>query len=419
MTIRVLLALAAALVAGALVATTQSPLLLRLVPLIEPVGTLWLNALRMTVIPLVVSLLVIGMSAASGSMGAARGAAPRTLVLVILLLTAGALFGGLAGPVLLRLWPIPSNTATAFNAAAMRSGSAAEAEVPSLAEWVTALVPSNAISSAADGALLPLVFFSVILGLAVTRLSEPSRASLLGFFGALSEAMLVIVQWVLRLAPVGVFALVFPMAASGVQLAGALRQYVVLRALLCIIAALALYPLVGTAGGTTVRRFAKCIAPAQAVALSTRSSLATLPAMLDSARRLGIPTDLSGVVLPLAVTLMRFCSPLLNVFKVAFVAALLDVPLGPLQIGIAAAMAIALSLASVGLPGEVGFMAANIPIFQALGLPLEALALLLAVEVIPDMFKTVGNVTADIAIAALVARGHHPAMEAAPIPAAV
>lgn len=413
LTARVLAGLAAGLFVGAASAATRHPLLLGVAQLAEPVGTLWLNALRMTVVPLIFALLVTAVAGASEASQAGRLGA-HTVALVLLVLSAAGLFGALATPALLAVRPVDPATASI-----LRAGGAAAAEpaaaVPPLAEWVTTLIPANAVEAAAGGAILPLVVFAVVFGLAAARLAAEPRERLLGFFRALGEAMMVIVQWVLRLAPLGVFALVVPFAAGGgLRTVGALAYYVAILAGLCVVATLALYPVGAIGGALSLRRFAGGIAPAQLVAFSTRSSLASLPAMLEAARsRLGAPAAVSGLVLPLAVTLMRATSPLVNLARAVFAAALYGIDLSAPQLAAGAAVAVAMSLASVGLPGEVSFMAANIPIFQVMGLPLEPLALFLAVEVIPDVFRTVGNVTAVLAVTAVVARGSVGAEEVA------
>jgi Na+/H+-dicarboxylate symporter len=417
---RVLVGLAAGLTAGALAAITQHPALLAVAPVVAPVGTLWLSALRMTVIPLLVSLLVTGIAAANEAAAAGRLGA-RMVSLVFVLLFASSAFSAVITPALLALQPIAPATVATLRAGMARAPEVAPA-VTSLAQWMTDLVPSNAIRAASDGAILPLVVFSLLLGLAAARLGEGSRDYLLGFFRALGDAMLLIVQWVLRLAPLGVFGLVFPFGVSaGVRTIGALAHYVLLLVGLCILATLALYPIAALGGRMSLRRFAGGAAPAQAVALSTRSSLASLPAMLEAARtRLGLPPGLAGVALPLAATLMRFTNPLVNIAHALFVAALFGIDLSVPQIAAGVVVAVAASLAGVGLPSEVNFMATNIPVFQVMGLPLEPLALLIAVDAIPDMFMTVGNVTADLTATSIVARGsrvEEEAVETAPMAA--
>lgn len=150
-------------------------------------------------------------------------------------------------------------------------------------------------------------------------------------------------------------------------------------------------------------RFARAVAPAQVVAVSTQSSLASLPVMIERARDwLGVPQATGGLVLPLAVAVFRITSPVANLGVCLYVAQLhgIELSLGVLVAG--GLTALAVSIASVGLPGQVSFFASVGPIALAMGLPLEMLPLLLAVEVIPDIFRTVGNVTADLAVTRIV-----------------
>lgn len=406
LTLRVLLGLVLGLAGGALVGAVGHPALDALMSVVEPLGTLWLNALRMTVVPLVVSLLVTGIAEASAAARAGR-VGGRTLLVIAALLTAAGLYSAVATPLLLGWFPIAEETGAALRAT-LGSGVESAARVPGFAEWIAGLVPANPIESAAAGAMLPLVVFSLLLGLAAARLVPERRASLLGFFAALGDAMMVIVHWVLLLAPIGVFALVFPVGAgSSIATLGALGHYVLLLSSLCVIATFLLYPIAALFGGVSPRRFASAAAPAQAIAFSTRSSLASLPVMLESAtERLGLPGSISGLVLPLAVSLMRVTSPIVNLASAVFAAALLGIELTPVQIATGAAVAVVASLGAVGLPGQVNFFAMKVPIFLSMGVPLEVLGLMLAVEVIPDTFMTVGNVTGDLAATAIVTRGN-------------
>jgi proton glutamate symport protein len=405
LTTRVLLGLLLGLAAGAVVAATRHPALLALLSGVEPVGTLWLNALRMTVIPLVMSLLVSGLASASEAAAAGR-VGRRTLLVFAVMLGAAAAFTAVVTPLLLAWFPIDRATAAAFRST-LPAAEGAPAAVLDFSAWITSWVPANPIEAAAAGAMLPLVVFSVILGLAVTRLSAAPREQLLSLVRAVRDAMMVIVGWVLELAPIGVFALVLPLGAgAGVGALGALGYYVVLLSALSVLVTLALYPATALLAGVSVRKFARAVAPAQVVAFSTRSSLATLPAMLDSAQvRLGLPPAISGLVLPLAVSLMRITTPLKNLAAAIFAAALLGVDLSPAQLAAGTVVSVITSLGSIGLPGQAAFIGTITPIFLVMGVPLEILGLLLAVETIPDSFGTAGNVTADVAATAMIARG--------------
>jgi proton glutamate symport protein len=141
----------------------------------------------------------------------------------------------------------------------------------------------------------------------------------------------------------------------------------------------------------------------QAVAASTQSSLATLPAMLDSAgQRLGWPQRVSALVLPMAVSLFRITSPIQYIATASFVAWTLGIDLTTTQLVTGIGLSVLVSMGSVGLPGQAIFIATNLPVSQAMGLPVAPLAVLMAVDAIPDVLATVGNVTADMSATALV-----------------
>ncbi len=369
---------------------------------LESIGTLWLNALRMTVGPLVFAMLVSAVASVSDAMATGRLATRAISWFAGLLLLAGVL-AALLSQGLLALWPVDRGTADAF-LAGVGSGSAQAAPSISWSQWAQQLLPPNIIAAAADNAILALVVFAILFGFAATRLPQAQRLVLTGFFTAMAEAMVVIVHWVLVLAPIGVFALALGVGRqAGVGAAGLLLQYAVTVALVIAIAILAIYVVVGLYGRVGVRRFTVAVAPVQVVAASTQSSLATLPAMIECAReRLEVTPRVVHLVLPLAVAVFRYTSPLGNLGVCFFVAAMYGIEPTLLQMAGAILVAIAVSIGSVGLPGQVSFIASVAPICAALGLPIEVLGILVAVEIIPDIFRTIGNVTADVAVTVLV-----------------
>ena len=159
-------------------------------------------------------------------------------------------------------------------------------------------------------------------------------------------------------------------------------------------------------GRVSPGRFLNATAPVLAVAISSRSSLASLPLMVERSRdALGVPQRVAGIVLPLAVAMFRMTSPVANLGVVFFCAAVFGVKLGPTRSSSAAFVAIAISIGSVGLPGEISFVASVAPISMAMGVPIELLGLLVAVEAVPDIFRTVGNVSGDMAATVIAAKG--------------
>ncbi len=363
------------------------------------VGGLWLRALQMTIVPLVAALLVLGL--VQMIMAARVGtAARRMLVIMVAVQLAGGAFTSLAMPALLTAFPVPEG-GRAFLADSPDS----VGEVPQVLDFMASLISPNVIAAAAETAMLPLTIFFVMFAAAITRLPGDQGHRLMGFFHALGNVMLLIIGWVLAVAPVGVFALAF---GVGVQSGGgaftALGHYVLTVTLMGTFVLALAYAIAAGLGRTGLLRFAGAVLPAQAVALSTQSSLASLPAMLDSAGRLGLRPSTAEFVLPLSVVIFRATSASMNLAVVYYIAALagIDVPIAIAIAGILIASVI--SLSAVSLPGSISFVVSIGPIALAMGVPVEPLALLVAVEMLPDLMRTLGNVTMNVAVTGAVDR---------------
>jgi Na+/H+-dicarboxylate symporter len=362
------------------------------------IGGLWLDALRMTVIPLVFALVVIGTAGASATLQAG-GIAARAFTIFVILLLISALITALLAIFALNLWT-PDPAALTL----LRAGSAPPPPVPSLTESLRALIPTNIVATAAEGAIVPLVLFALLLGLATTQIAETRRHALLEVTHAIADSMLVIVGWVLVLAPLGVAALALVAGARlGVGIGAALVTYVGIQIVAALVLILICYAAIALFGRMGALAFARAAAPAQAVAFSTQSSLASLPPMVAGAGRLGLPEPVTGLVLPLAVATFKISAPLAALTVALTLAHVHGIAFGPAQLVLAGLLAVVSTLAVVGLPGQVSFFAANAPAALALGAPIELLPLLLAIDTIPDTIRTVANVTADLAAAVLVA----------------
>ena len=402
MTARILLGLVAGALTGLLLAWFDPALAARAADFAQPIGRLWLNALQMTVVPLVLALVVVGVDAANDAAASGR-TARRAMVVFAALLGAGAAFAALVAPLLLSL--LPRDAALIGRLRATIPATATPDSPVAFADWFAAIIPANAIAAAAQSAMLPLVVFALFFGFALTRIEGARRARMVEFFQALADTMIVIVRWVLWAAPLGVFALILAVCArAGAGVLSALGWYIALQCTMYVAITLMLYPVAVVFGGERLHRFAAGILPAQVVAASTQSSLASLPAMVESARdRLGHPRSVSALVLPMAVSLFRITSPIQYLGAASFVAWIYGIDVSATHLAVAAALAVVLSLGAVGLPGQVSFMAATMPVTSAMGLPIDALGLLLAVDTIPDVFATVGNVSADLTANSVVA----------------
>lgn len=253
--------------------------------------------------------------------------------------------------------------------------------------------------------MLPLIIFSLLFGVALLRLDVARRRPVIAFFEGLAEAMLVLVRWVLVLAPIGVFALAVPLAARmGLAAAGALIGFIILVSGLCVaFALLVLYPSAAAIGRVPLGAFARAIAPAQAVALSSRSSLAALPAMIEAAEtRLRFPPEISRFLLPLSASTFRAGSGVGLTVSVLFVARLYGVDLTVAQIVTVIATVLLTSFSVPGIPN--GSIIAMVPVLVAAGIPVEGIGILLSIDTIPDMLRTATNVTGHMTAAAILAR---------------
>ena len=387
--------LVAGLIAGSLIA--GQPVADRILPVTGPVGTLWLRALQMTIIPLVAALLVLGITQLASA--ARAGATARRMLLFV---ACALVFSGLATiiamPLLLDAVPPPAG------AQGLLAENVEPQQVPGIAEFILSLVAPNIVAAAAETAMLPLTIFFALFAVAITRLPAEQSAILRGFFEAVANAMLTVIGWVLWLAPVGVFALALGVAvrAGGDAAFLTLMHYILTVAAMGGIVLVAAF-LVGAIRHGPVA-FARAMLPAQAVAISTQSSLASLPAMLASARRLDVSENVADFVLPLSVAIFRATSPAMNLAVAFYVAHLFGIELTLPAMLAGLAVAFVISIGSVSLPGSISFVVSIGPIALAMGVPVEPLALLVAVEMLPDIMRTLANVTADVALASATDR---------------
>jgi Na+/H+-dicarboxylate symporter len=402
---RVLVALGLGLAGGLAIAASKNAWLLHAADAIAPIGTLWINAIRMTIIPLVVSLLITGVAGAADLRAIGRIGGRTLLTFFFLLLGTAIVIMPLAALVF-SLLPGGGAGGQALPAGAVEAAGqlAASGEAPGFGGWLTSLIPTNPVAAAANGAMLPLVVFTLMLALAIAQSGSATRDTLLGFFRGLSEAMLVLVRWVVAVAPIGVFALVLPLAArGGGGVAGGFGFYIVVYSVGCLLATALLYPAVVVAARVPMRTFARAALPPQTVAFASSSSLASLPALVEAAEdELQCPKRVSGFVLPLAVSTFKIAAPVSWPIGALFVGWFYGIPLHVPQLAIVALAAVFLAPAAPGVPRGAFLMLT--PLFQAIGLPAEGIGLLIAVDAIPDLFATVLNVTGDLAATAIVAR---------------
>jgi Na+/H+-dicarboxylate symporter len=404
LTTRVLLALIAGITLGLVLSAVGGDAARIGVQLAEPVGTLFVNAIRMTVIPLVVSSLIVGIATSSSAAMIGR-IGGRGFGLFVVLLAASGVVGALVAPPVLAHVSLDAATAARMRDAAGAAGASSPSAIQGPAQWIEALVPANAVQALTDGSMLPLIVFAVILGLALMAIPPAGRERVVTIFRAFAAAMLVLVSWLLVVAPIGVFALALPLVARlGIAAVGALATYVVLVSLAAaVFMVVVLYPAAVLGGGVSIAAFARAAAPAQAVAASSRSSLAALPALIESGtRRLNLPAEITGFFLPLASAMFRVGATLGLTTGAVFIARLYGITVTTTQLVTIVATATVTSFSIPGIPG--GSIIAMAPVLASVGLPIEGLGILLGVDTIPDIFRTTANVTGQLAAATIIAR---------------
>jgi Na+/H+-dicarboxylate symporter len=414
LTTRILAGLLIGLVLGALLPGWNLPIHDEIVRTSGALGGVWLDALRMTIVPLVFSLLVVGVGQLAGAVQAG-GFTGRVLVAFGALLLLSTTVSVVATTLLLKAWPAPAIAAQALRAAASGAARSIPA-APPFAEWLRSFVPSNAVKAASEGNMASLVVFALLFGIAATRLAEARRSLLFRFFDAVQATMMQIVGWVLWLGPLGVFFLALQVGAkTGFGAVGVLSHYVIVISIMCLLAGVIGLTLALVGGRVAPGRLFEALIPVTAMAISTQSSLASLPVMLEATQKLGVAQRVRDLVLPMAVALFRITSPAGNIGIALYVAHIYGVALDPGRIAVGMVVAALVSLAAVGVASSVTFFTTTVPISLSMGLPLDLLPLLLAVETLPDFSRTLGNVFGDVGVTAWAARWMRAEVQA-PVP---
>jgi Na+/H+-dicarboxylate symporter len=407
---KILIGLIAGAVAGLVANISGWPALTTALNLIEPLGTLFIRAITMIVIPLVVASLLMG-TASLGDLRKLGRIGGKTLGYYLTTTAIAVTLGLLLSNIVKPGSRIDPGTRDAL--AAQFAGEAASRvdlyeAAPGVRDVLIGLIPRNPIQAAAEFDLLPLIVFTVIFGAAISLLAEEKRRPLLAVFDAVNDASMIIIHWVMRLAPIAVFALIAGVVARfGLDLLKSLLLYaVVVAGGLALHAYGTLGLLVSFVARLHPRRFYRRIVDAQLVAFSTSSSNATLPVTIETAEKeLGVSKEVASFVLPLGATINMDGTALYQAVAVMFIAQIYGIPIdlgGQLTIVLTATLA---SIGAAGVP-SAGIITL-IVVLNATGLSehVEAgIALILGVDRILDMLRTSVNVTGDLTCSTVIAR---------------
>jgi len=395
--IAIALGLIGGLVLGLAASATESPLLMGLAAGVEPLGTAFVNVLKMVVIPLVAAVVFVGVA----SLGDLRKLG-RMGAITMLFFAMTAVIGVLMGMGTMRLL-LPLASEGASNAVA--AGAVEAPALPGVVEFLLGLIPSNPFAAAAEGALLPLIVFVVLFAAAAGVLEEEARARLLGLASAVSAALIKLVNWILWIAPVGVFALAAPVTArAGWAMLQSLLAFVLAVVLGLVVFITIIYlPAVRLLGGMKAGKFLRACLTPQAIAAATTSSPATVPAMLEAANsEMQISQPVSSFVIPLGAALGRGGAALFQGAGIVFLAWLYGVSLAAAGVSAAVLATFIVSFTVASVPG--GSVLSMAPALGTVGIPLDGLAVLLGVDRVPDMARTATNVTGTLATTVVVDR---------------
>jgi Na+/H+-dicarboxylate symporter len=363
---------------------------------IKPFGTLFLNLVKMCIVPLVFASLVMG----ACGLGDIKklGRVGGKILLYFLCTTAFAVTLGLIVGTLLGVgkgFSMPNEI-----------DPAAATEAPSVVQTLIDIIPTNPFDALVKGNMLQVIAFALFVGIAIAALGAKAEAFKEGMAG-FAEVMYFIIGSIMKLAPYAVFALMTPVAATnGPSVLLPLLGLVIAVYLTCVLHAAIVYgSLVRLVGKTNPVTFFRETASAMAFAFTTASSASTLPFSMESARKLGVPSAIRSFVLPLGATINMDGTAAFQGICVLFIARVYGIDLSFSQLLMTVLTATLASIGTAGVPGAGTVMLGMV--LQSIGLPIEGIAIIMGVERILDMARTTVNITGDIAGSVVVAQTEH------------
>lgn len=388
---------------GLVVHRTGNSHLQTLVLSLEPVATIWLSALQLIVFPLIVSVLLVSIASSEPAERPARMGG-LTLACYASILCLGAAFSFAAASFLVGGFRVDQRALASLRPDLANAASATALATLSPWGWLRSLGSSRFERGAATRYILPLLAATILFAIAIRKLDAKRRARLVGFFKVVGDATITVVRWLFYGFPIVVFVLVSALySRTGSLIARGIGYYILAVCGTMLAFTAVQYFIAWLAGGISIPRFARSLWAAQATAVTTRSSLASLPPLLDGAlNRIGLPRTVGAFVLPLSVSTFKASQSVYPLFKLIFLAYLFGVPLRSASLFAFVVGVFILSFTAPGIPS--GGSLQTIPLLLALGIPIQGIILFNSVEVIPDIFETLLNVTADMTVATVVAR---------------
>lgn len=359
---------------------------------IAPIGTIFINLIKMVIVPIVFFSLVVGMTSIGDTRKLGRLGVKTVLIYLFTTAIAIAIGFGVAGLV------HPGVGMMLSSDAAVKVK-----EAPSIMQVLVAMVPTNPVDSMAKAQILPVIVFSLFVGVGILKVGGERSAFLIKIFDACAEVSYKIIGMVMSLAPFGVFALLLPVVAkNGPAVLLPLLSVIGCVAVGCAIHAICVYSTMAKVfSGMSPVKFFKGMSEAMLIAFTTCSSAAALPVNMQNAReKLGVPREVSSFVLPLGATINMDGTALYMGVCTLFIANVFGVDLTMGQMGMVILTGTLASIGTAGVPGAGLIMLAMV--LQSVGLPMEGLALVAGIDRILDMFRTCVNATGDGAVAVVI-----------------
>ena len=399
LTVRSLLAVAFGLVVGIAIQRMQPVWGGAVLDTAQVVIRAWTNAFRMLVLPLVAAQLFLGLtrgSANGGHLGRVGAITPAVF--------GGLLLGTAALSAVASGWLMQLPWLSSISLVPSDAPPPPVAAEPGSASWVDAFVPPNLFAALGGDNILPVMLFTLGFALAARRLEAPALETLRRGFGAVGDAMFILVDWLLVLIPLVIAALATRSAAtSGFEVGRMMIGFTLLEVVVLLIALAALYPAAVLLGRVPLGQFARLLFPAQLTAATTRSSLATIPALLATTPSLGRRDSAIPYVIPVAGAILKLSRAVSGPVKLIFLASVVGIPLTFERIVIFTITIILLSPSTVGVP-RVTSGSRSLPAYIAAGIPGEYVVLLGATTMITDIFMTVLNTSGYLTAGVVVDR---------------
>jgi len=409
---QILIALVLAVIAGLLTGMDASIFGVSFYAVYSFIGTLFLNALKMIIVPLIVSSIIVGVAGVGGRKGLGRMGGKTLLYYTLtsfLAIMTGLFFVNLFAPGIVNGTPVQTLFGLEQGAANIAVEKVAGRDVSALADIFLGMVPANIVSAAANGQMLGLIFFSLVFGYFMTKINEAYAESQYNFWQGIFETMMKITDWVMKFAPLGVFGLVAKVIAGmdgedlGALAASLGTFFITVVLALAVHMFLTMPLLLKYFAGVKPTRHFRAMSPALLTAFSTSSSAATLPLTMDCVEKNArVSNKTSSFVLPLGATVNMDGTALYECVAAMFIAQAYGIELSLTTQFLVVTIALLTSIGVAGVPAA-SLVAISI-ILTAIGLPIEAIGLILAVDRVLDMCRTTVNVFSDSCGAVIIAK---------------